>query len=558
MSAAEDAYKAAQKRIAEAKREGATDLSLDATDCRALKVLPPEIAALTDLESLGLGNTGIADLTPLSGLTALQALHLDNTQVAELAPLSGLTALQELYLSNTQVTELAPLSGLTALQRLTLDNTQVAELAPLSGLTALQTLYLSGTQVAELAPLSGLTALQTLHLGNTQVAELAPLSGLTALQTLYLDNTQVAELAPLSAMHSVDLLWLNNTKVSDMRPLVDHPGLLRGAERGWIPLAFKNTPATRLDPDGLGRLAEIKDDKQRTIETLAYLKTLDRWPPQVPASPDPGDVLAVAVTEDGVDVPATAPDAEEKKDRVKQAAHKQLKEGAQTFAQIAENRHYNVARRGWKLLELLDAPFSDLDLLQVHFELEKLRGVYDRRAERTGEDALTADEIDALSDLLTIGPGLVRDHADVEKIEDRKNRGTEAMSEETVAALNAMMQAIVDDPDLMRERIRAFADFGKDAEPETPAAEVRRLLSRETLVGVGRYVGPQATAALVGAAATATATGSAEMLAANASWLVAMADPLTVVASTQGASFEAWIRSVLERARLYLKSVGRG
>ncbi len=179
MSAADDAYKAAQKLIAEAKTE--LDLSYD--EFQALEILPPEIAELTGLTFLNLRNLKISDITPLSRLTALQRLNLDNTQVAELAPLSDLTALLTLNFNNTKVSELAPLSGLTALQDLRLDNTQVVELAPLSGLTALQTLYLGNTQVEDLRAIAELRSLvdgaeryshQGLHFANIPALRIDP------------------------------------------------------------------------------------------------------------------------------------------------------------------------------------------------------------------------------------------------------------------------------------------------------------------------------------------------------------------------------------------------
>ena len=137
MTDANRAYAVAEKWIAEALAEGATELSFDRAGTRALEVLPPEIAKLDKLEILDLNDTQVSDLVPLSGLSGLQRLYLNNTQVSDLVPLSGLSGLQVLYLNDTQVSDLVPLSGLSGLQTLYLTKTQVRDLRPIRHLTGL-------------------------------------------------------------------------------------------------------------------------------------------------------------------------------------------------------------------------------------------------------------------------------------------------------------------------------------------------------------------------------------------------------------------------------------
>jgi Leucine-rich repeat (LRR) protein len=160
MSAADDAYRAAEAAIEEAKRTGAETLDFSGEAFRALETLPPGIGELDALRDLELSNTQVSDLDPLRGLTGLQTLWLgNNTQVSDLDPLRGLTGLQDLRLGNTQVSDLAPLRGLTGLDTLVLGNTQVSDLAPLRGLTGLRNLSLDRTQVRDLRPLAGLRKL---------------------------------------------------------------------------------------------------------------------------------------------------------------------------------------------------------------------------------------------------------------------------------------------------------------------------------------------------------------------------------------------------------------
>ncbi|WP_164736671.1 response regulator [Pararhodobacter zhoushanensis] len=98
MTDAEKAYERAKELIAEAKAEGATRLSFDHEDTRALKVLPREISELTALQSLSLDHTQVKDLAPLTGLTNLTELRLESTGIMDLSPLRGLSALTKLWL----------------------------------------------------------------------------------------------------------------------------------------------------------------------------------------------------------------------------------------------------------------------------------------------------------------------------------------------------------------------------------------------------------------------------------------------------------------------------
>ncbi|MCA3552627.1 MAG: hypothetical protein IOC76_08195, partial [Rhodobacter sp.] len=76
MSAAQDAWKAAEAEIEQAKRTGAETLEFKGEAFRALAALPPGIGALDKLRTLILDKTQVSDLAPLRGLTGLQYLRL--------------------------------------------------------------------------------------------------------------------------------------------------------------------------------------------------------------------------------------------------------------------------------------------------------------------------------------------------------------------------------------------------------------------------------------------------------------------------------------------------
>lgn len=239
MSDADRAYELAQREIAEAKRTGAERLDFSAAVFWALDRLPPEICELADAQHLDLSQTQIADLSPLEWLMGLQSLELFDTQITDLAPLAGLRRLHMLSLNNTQITDLSP----------------IAEMTRLRGL------YLGNTQITDLKPLEGLTELQRLGLDRTRITDIAPLAGLPKLENLGLDYTRVSDLRPAAAAMGETL---NIFKHRDLN--------------------FADTPATKLDKQ-LAELARIKDNRERTRETLAYLRTLPPWPePYTPAA----------------------------------------------------------------------------------------------------------------------------------------------------------------------------------------------------------------------------------------------------------------------------------
>jgi Leucine-rich repeat (LRR) protein len=63
----------------------------------------------TNLQTLGLLNNTITDLSPLSTLINLQTLVLDDGQITDISPLSELTNLHVLYLFYNQITDISPL-----------------------------------------------------------------------------------------------------------------------------------------------------------------------------------------------------------------------------------------------------------------------------------------------------------------------------------------------------------------------------------------------------------------------------------------------------------------
>ena len=142
MSDADSAYAAAQKRIAEEKAERSGYLDLDKPETRALETLPPEIAELSWLTRLDLGNTQVSDISHIAQMTGLTWLDLRSTQVSDISHIAQMTAMTTLYLGNTQVSDMRPLRRLQ----------ELADAPFLSGLTFADTpATVLDTTLAELA-----------------------------------------------------------------------------------------------------------------------------------------------------------------------------------------------------------------------------------------------------------------------------------------------------------------------------------------------------------------------------------------------------------------------
>jgi len=144
----QQAFEEAKQQIDQARRDGATELSLSGMK---LTELPESLGQLTQLQTLTLnGNQLTALPESLGQLTQLQKLDLANNQLTVLPESLGqLTQLQTLDLYDNQLTALPESLGqLTQLQNLDLDNNHLTALPEWLGqLTQLQTLDLSNNQL---------------------------------------------------------------------------------------------------------------------------------------------------------------------------------------------------------------------------------------------------------------------------------------------------------------------------------------------------------------------------------------------------------------------------
>ncbi len=209
----EEGYQIAEKRIAEAQRINAIELSLAGL---VLTSLPQSLFQLTQLQTLHLYNNQLNELPKEIGqLKNLNELYLRYNQLSELPKEIGqLENLQELDLDDNQLSELPKeIAQLKNLQTLDLRENQLNELPKeIAQLKNLQTLYLYKNQLNELPKeIAQLKNLQKLYLYKNQLNELPKeIAQLKNLQTLDLDNNRLKYLpTPLRELTSLEHLYLH-------------------------------------------------------------------------------------------------------------------------------------------------------------------------------------------------------------------------------------------------------------------------------------------------------------------------------------------------------------
>lgn len=408
-------------------------------------------------------------------------------------------------------------------------------------------ILLNNTQIEDISILP-MKWVNLLELSNTQITDSSLLgtilSGKESLSSLDISNTLITEnsLLEIAGLDHLDILEISNTMIADLRPIRNMTSLLRNDYKPFRGLFFRNIPALNLD-DKLKELSEIDDNYERTTKTLAYLREVgDNWPPIPTTSPDQDTILTVSQTDEGrLDISPATPAADELTDTVKRKAHQLLQQATKSLEQIAGNMHPRLAATARTLSLHIDCPLQEVDMLDVHFELEALRGTYERRGERKGEDIFGDDVIDALDKVLMIGPGLVLDNEQVERLEARRDRYRGAPPTPDVqAAQDQFSDGIALDPTLFGDTIRNYSVTFKEghAEGSERLQAGQGILNKNTLI----YVGSVIVSGMAGGPLSALGN---DLLA----WLVAQSETISVLAPTWGTAFEAWITPVMMRAR---------
>jgi internalin A len=529
MSSAQEAYTEALRLIAKAKKSGSRTLSFATEACRALAVLPQEIADLDQLRTLRFDYTQVADLTPLMGMVGLEAVSLNNTQVVSLTALIGMVEIRSLSLNSTKVADLTPIAGMLAINTLHIENTSVTDLTPIADLVAMTNLSLMNTNVSNLSPLARLTGMLTLRLDSTQVTDLAPLVGISGITELFIANTKVKELTPIEGMVGMTWLSLRGCEVMDLRPILRMAKLTQHPRSGS--LRFENTAATRVDAR-IAEIAEIEDSAARARTLFEYLQD---WVPPGETLPEPDNLLPVSLTNGRLEIARSLPSEAEIDDRLKRALHERLLPKAVELAWVAGNTQGRLAGRARSLVDRLDRPFEELDMINIHMDVEDLSTSLRTNVDRVGEDRYSPDILDALTDVTSIGPGLTLDNVDVDKLEDRKRRfAADPAGPEVMAAHNEFSRAVAVDVAAMGDNLRALEARLVDREGEASSGALQVSVHRDILIKARRYSLTRTEAVLLGAAGS----GLWQFVFENR-------DVIMVLANSYGAGFAHWFSGMI-------------
>lgn len=200
------------------------------------------ISTLTALQEVALAGTGITDVSFLSGMTALINLDLgSNTGLSDLSPLSGLDNLQWLVISNTGVTNFDAVGAIPSIEWLDADGLNVSDFSgilnltnltefvlgdvtstawnQLNGITVpLEYLYLSGEGITDVSWLEGLN-IEALTLYDTPLTSFDSVAAVEGLRFLYVENSNFSDVSPLAGLTSLETVYLDGNHVADISPL---------------------------------------------------------------------------------------------------------------------------------------------------------------------------------------------------------------------------------------------------------------------------------------------------------------------------------------------------
>jgi Leucine-rich repeat (LRR) protein len=250
-----------EKRLT-VRDDGLLDLNLGETqiaDLSPLSGMPlgtlniPNCKKVTDLSPLrgmpltkmSVADTGVTSLEPLRGMSSLQKLFITNTTVSDLSPLAGLR-LNWLEMQTCPVTSLEPLRGMP-LEQLRMEQSGVTDLSPLAGMP-IKVLDVSYTGVQDFTPLKGMP-LETFWVMGMRVGDLSWLKGAPLKQLLLWRSTDLRNVAALSDIRTLEVLMLPE-RLSDLpveefaavEGLRNHPSLKRLAARVTLNLSVENIP----------------------------------------------------------------------------------------------------------------------------------------------------------------------------------------------------------------------------------------------------------------------------------------------------------------------------
>lgn len=417
----------------------------------------------------------------------------------------------------------------------------IADIAPIAGMTGIKSLDLSHTQITDIAAISGMTGITTLDLRNTQITDITPVAPMTRMTALSLSNTQITDIAPIAGMTGITRLYLSGTQITDLRPI---RGLTQLVEApSFSGLQFKNTPACTLDPK-IAEIAEVKDNADRARQLFAYL---ENWVPPGEESDDyepaDTDLLPSTIVEGRLETALSHPTEEELDDHLKRIMHQRLRSDLQDLAEAASNYFPKTFQKACRLRDRLKPEFEDLDMLNIHQDVEALRQLRLRGQESDLSDPFPQDVLDALDAVSASGPGLTLDNPDVEKLIKKIRRfRNDPLPSDVQAKHDALSQATASDDAAIGENLRAVEKRTDEAETPAEKLAIQDPLHRGMIVRLGRW-------ALSGGTIVVGAVVVDLIKAPIVAYVQANMPLLWDVAGLYGAKFQIWFGMALSELK---------
>ncbi len=178
--------------------------------------LPFVLSSLTNLQTLVLELTPLADTAFLSNLTRLRSLDLSDIGLTILPALAGLTNLQTLRLYGNFFTDVSFLTGITSLRSLSISLAYgVASVSLPEGLRSLQELFLDGN-IQALSLAEDLSNLATLHLWGNQLTNLSFVARLPNLRELVVSYNNLNQIDWPAAAARIECLDVRNNPLTKL------------------------------------------------------------------------------------------------------------------------------------------------------------------------------------------------------------------------------------------------------------------------------------------------------------------------------------------------------
>jgi len=304
------AYREAEQRIEQVRRDGATTLKLrkmgltqvpeaisqlsqlQVLDISFNKIssLPEAIGQLSRLQRLDISNNSISSLSEaISQLTRLQGLDLSRNKISSLPEAIGkLSQLQGLYLWGNKIRSLPEaIYQLSQLQELALRENKIRSLPEAIGkLSQLQELNLFSNSINSIPEAIGkLSQLQTLYLGGNSISSLPEaIYQLSQLQVLDISYNRISSLPEaIGKLSQLQTLYLEGNSISSLPEAISQLTRLRK-------LYLMGNTISSL-PEAMGQLSQLQvlnlrdnplnpelatADSQGTKVVLQYLRSIAR------------------------------------------------------------------------------------------------------------------------------------------------------------------------------------------------------------------------------------------------------------------------------------------